>query len=156
MTDNVTSIQEDFSGLASNREDVVSTDCEAIDGQVQTDGKDDGAMLLREVDLDGLANGKPSLGAPITHGGLDQWGRRCGGMLRMEIIDQDSNIHALDMLAGTGSTLTGNETGNQITSAGCKEINANGTADVDAAGVGDEISDFESVGSWQTHLVEGT
>ena len=45
----------------------------------------------------------------FANGGFEAWGSNNGDMLRIEIIDQDGNVHVLDQFSGWGDSLTGSQ-----------------------------------------------
>lgn len=107
-----TLLSEDFDGEWAS---VMSSDFEKHNGGVRTNGRNDGAMVFAPVDLSGHSNGKISFDAAITGGSFEEWGTRYGDYLKVEIIDQDGVVHLLDFFTGKGKTLTGSQTGQQIT-----------------------------------------
>ncbi|MFK7942715.1 MAG: Ig-like domain-containing protein, partial [Paracoccaceae bacterium] len=113
MTDTVVLLHEDFGGHPQNWDTVQSSDFYASNGQAVTNGHNDGAMEFDAVDMSGLTNGKITLDASAC-GDFEEWGTHYGDMLRIELVDQDGNVHLLDMFTGNGHTLTGSETGQQI------------------------------------------
>lgn len=87
-------------------------------GQAEFQGGREGKLVFATVDLTGTDGASLTLDAKIAGGSFEAWGTRDGDMLRIEIVDQDGNVHLLDMFTGWGRTLTGSITGQTITGGG--------------------------------------
>ena len=103
---------EDFS--SSNSDNIVSSDFHISHGVANTNGCDDGKLLLKEVNLDGFTDAELCIDFKMLGGGFEEWGSSYGDFVAVEIIDQDGNVHLLDFFTGHGNTLTGSETGQTI------------------------------------------
>ncbi len=112
--ENVVLLEETFDDVSS--ENVVSSDFETADGQTHTDGNDDGALVLREVDLTGYENPILTLDVNtlLRHGDAFDTSGQYADYFQIEVVDSSGSTYILDTFTGSGSVLTGDRTGQTI------------------------------------------
>ena len=86
---------------------------EINNGQLITDGDDDGRFEFKPVDLSGFENVEVSFEACITSGHFEKYGH-AADFFRVEFVTDDGVI-VLDTFSGNGEVLTGDKSGQRIT-----------------------------------------
>ncbi len=108
----VTLLCETFSG--GNWGNVVSSDFRDTGSAAMTNGAYDGDLVFREVDLSGKVNGKIAFEAGTFGCGEFEDSGQYADYFSIILIDQNGNEIVLDTFTGDGRTLTGSNTGQQI------------------------------------------
>ncbi|MEO1058885.1 MAG: vWA domain-containing protein, partial [Actinomycetota bacterium] len=91
-------------------------------GEARTDGRRDGALVYETTNLDGLADATLTLDARVVKGSFEEWGSSGGDMVAIELLMADGTVVVLDTFTGSGSTLTGSETGQTIANDGGSQL----------------------------------
>ena len=109
-----------YEGFGGDLGTIASSDFYQSGGEIKTNGSSDGQLLFQPVSFEGMSSATISFDAEIENGSFEEFGTKYGDFLKIEFIDQDGNVHLLDMFTGTGQTLVGSVTGQSLT-----DINTN-------------------------------